>query len=77
MTDMLDAPATVLGEPVKRTEDPRFITGTGNYIDDIKLPSLTQIAILRSPYSTRSMSGILVRFGAAISLPSRSYVHAW
>ena len=23
------------------------------------------------------MSGILVRFGAAISLPSRSYVHAW
>ena len=29
------------------------------------------------PYSTRSMSGILVRLGAAMSLPSKSYVHAW
>ena len=30
MTDVLDAPATTpLGEPIKRTEDPRFITGKG------------------------------------------------
>ncbi len=28
----------VLGTPVKRVEDPRFITGTGSYLDDIKLP---------------------------------------
>ena len=25
----------VLGEPIKRVEDPRFITGNGNYLDDI------------------------------------------
>ena len=30
--------ADVLGTPVKRTEDPRFITGKGRYLDDIKLP---------------------------------------
>ena len=28
----------VLGEPIKRVEDPRFITGKGRYLDDIKLP---------------------------------------
>ena len=26
----------VLGAPVTRTEDPRFITGKGRYLDDIK-----------------------------------------
>ncbi len=25
----------VLGAPVKRVEDPRFITGKGRYLDDI------------------------------------------
>ncbi len=29
------------------------------------------------PYSVRPTSGILVRLGAAMSLPSRSYVQAW
>ena len=30
MTDVLEAPSIdMLGKPVKRTEDPRFITGKG------------------------------------------------
>jgi len=37
MTDVLDAPTSPLGQPIKRTEDPRFITGKGRYLDDIKL----------------------------------------
>src|SRR5918992_1085191 len=41
----------VLGAPIKRREDPRFITGEGNYVDDIKLPSMAHAAILRSPYA--------------------------
>jgi carbon-monoxide dehydrogenase large subunit len=41
----------VLGASVKRVEDPRFITGNGNYLDDIKLPSMAHMAILRSPYA--------------------------
>ena len=36
MTDVLDVPSP-LGKPIKRTEDPRFITGEGRYLDDIKL----------------------------------------
>ena len=41
----------VLGAPIKRVEDPRFITGKGRYLDDIKLQSMTHLAILRSPYA--------------------------
>jgi carbon-monoxide dehydrogenase large subunit len=39
----------VLGTPVKRTEDPRFITGKGRYLDDIQLTGTAHMAILRSP----------------------------
>ena len=31
----------VLGKAIKRKEDPRFITGKGNYVDDVKLPGTT------------------------------------
>ena len=48
----------VLGEPIKRVEDPRFITGNGNYLDDIKLPSMTHMAILRSPYANANIRSI-------------------
>ena len=46
--------ATVEERPVgygrlKRKEDPRFIRGKGNYIDDLKLPGMLYGAILRSP----------------------------
>jgi carbon-monoxide dehydrogenase large subunit len=41
----------VFGAPIKRTEDPKFITGKGRYLDDIKLTGMTHMAILRSPYA--------------------------
>ncbi len=34
---------------LKRKEDPRFIRGQGNYLDDIVLPGMLHGAILRSP----------------------------
>ena len=40
-----------LGHPVKRKEDPRFIRGKGTYVDDIKLPGMLYLDILRSPYA--------------------------
>src|SRR5881227_2580483 len=36
---------------LKRKEDPRFIRGQGNYLDDIKLPGMVHGALLRSPYA--------------------------
>ena len=41
----------VLGAPIKRVEDPRFITGKGRYLDDINLTGMTHVAVLRSPYA--------------------------
>ncbi len=58
MTDVLDAPTSPLGKPIKRTEDPRFITGEGRYLDDIKLQSMTHMAILRSPYAHANIRSI-------------------
>ncbi|MEN0062598.1 MAG: aerobic carbon-monoxide dehydrogenase large subunit [Myxococcota bacterium] len=37
-----------LGHSVKRTEDGRFIEGRGNYLDDVKLPRMLHMAIVRS-----------------------------
>jgi len=48
----------VLGSPVKRTEDPRFITGKGRYLDDIKLQGMVHMAILRSPYAHAKIKSI-------------------
>lgn len=43
--------ASVLGTKVKRREDPRFITGRGQYTDDIQLSGMAYAAILRSPHA--------------------------
>jgi carbon-monoxide dehydrogenase large subunit len=40
-----------MGHRMKRKEDPRFIRGRGNYIDDIKLPGMLHMDIVRSPYA--------------------------
>ncbi len=47
-----------LGHSVRRVEDDRFIRGAGNYIDDIKLPGMLYMAILRSPYAHATLNGI-------------------
>src|SRR2546426_10834733 len=40
-----------VGESIKRKEDDRFIRGKGNYVDDISLPGMLHMAILRSPFA--------------------------
>jgi aerobic carbon-monoxide dehydrogenase large subunit len=47
-----------LGHRVKRKEDDRFIRGKGTYVDDIKLPGMLHMAILRSPYAHATIAGI-------------------
>ncbi len=43
--------ASMIGQAVKRVEDKRFITGKGNYTDDIVLPMMTYAVMVRSPYA--------------------------
>src|SRR6266852_3643035 len=43
----------LFGKSIKRREDPRFITGRGQYVDDLKLPGMTYAAYV-IPGSFRS-----------------------
>ena len=40
-----------IGQSVKRKEDARFVRGKGNYVDDVKLPGMLYLDIVRSPYA--------------------------
>jgi carbon-monoxide dehydrogenase large subunit len=38
-----------VGQAMRRKEDPRMITGRGRYVDDVTLPGMLHMAIVRSP----------------------------
>ncbi|HEY8283666.1 MAG TPA: xanthine dehydrogenase family protein molybdopterin-binding subunit [Chloroflexota bacterium] len=40
-----------IGASIRRREDPRLITGSATYVDDITLPGMLFMAILRSPHA--------------------------
>jgi aerobic carbon-monoxide dehydrogenase large subunit len=40
-----------IGRSLKRTEDPKLVTGRGQYVEDITLPGLAHLAFLRSPHA--------------------------
>ncbi|MFL5769857.1 MAG: xanthine dehydrogenase family protein molybdopterin-binding subunit [Chloroflexota bacterium] len=77
----------VLGAPIKRVEDPKFITGKGRYLDDVQLTGTTHLAILRSPYAhakinsidiarAKAMPGVLAVFVGA-DIPYNPLPMAW
>src|SRR5512134_4137275 len=47
-----------IGHSVRRKEDDRFIRGRGNYVDDVQLPGMLHMAILRSPYAHAKLNSI-------------------
>jgi len=47
-----------IGQSVKRIEDKRFITGKGQYTDDIILPGMVYAYILRSPYAHANIKSV-------------------
>ena len=48
---MAAAPPKYLGQRIRRREDPRLITGSSTYVDDLNLPGTLYLAILRSPHA--------------------------
>ena len=40
-----------VGQPLRRREDFKFVTGQGRYTDDIKAPGMLHMAVLRSPHA--------------------------
>ena len=47
-----------MGHGVKRKEDPRFIRGKGTYVDDIQLPGMLYLDIVRSPFAHARIKSI-------------------
>ena len=49
---------TLFGKRVRRQEDPRLITGTALYLDDLKMPGMHHAIVVRSPYGAANIKGI-------------------
>jgi carbon-monoxide dehydrogenase large subunit len=47
-----------IGQPVRRYEDPRLLRGEGNYINDLVIPGMAQIAYVRSPHARARIASI-------------------
>src|SRR5207247_8716310 len=51
-TAMTEATAIkYVGQPLRRREDFKFVTGKGRYTDDLKVPGMLHMAVLRSPHA--------------------------
>ena len=48
----------MIGERIKRREDPRLIRGMATYTDDLKLHGMLHAAFVRSEYPAGRISGI-------------------
>ena len=55
---MATATERLFGKSIKRREDPRFITGRGQFVDDLKLPGMTYAAFVRSPHAHARIKSI-------------------
>ncbi len=58
MATTLTKPQTLVGRRVRRTEDPRLLTGTAVYVDDIKMPGMHHACVVRSPHAAARIKSI-------------------
>src|SRR5262245_53949864 len=56
-----------VGRALKRVEDPRLIQGLATYVDDITLPGMLHMVVLRSPYAHAKINGIRTDAARALS----------
>ena len=56
----------ILGSAIKRREDPRLITGQAKYTDDIDLPGMVYMSVVRSPYGHARIKRIDTKKAAAM-----------
>ena len=57
---------TGIGASVRRTEDRRFLTGKGNYTDDINRPGQSHAVFVRSPHAHAKIGGVDTTRAAAV-----------
>ncbi|HJT89628.1 MAG TPA: xanthine dehydrogenase family protein molybdopterin-binding subunit [Bryobacteraceae bacterium] len=54
-------PETLVGKKIRRREDPRLITGTATYVDDVKMPGMHHACIVRSPHAAARIKRLNVQ----------------
>ena len=47
-----------VGQKLRRKEDPRMITGRGRYVDDMVVPGMLYMAVVRSPEAHAKITSI-------------------
>ena len=67
MATTVTKPETLFGKRVRRQEDPRLITGTALYLDDLKMPGMHHACVVRSPHAAARIKAIDTR--AALAAP--------
>jgi aerobic carbon-monoxide dehydrogenase large subunit len=67
MATTISKPDTLVGKSIRRREDPRLITGTATYVDDVKMPGMHHACVVRSPHAAARIKSI--NFEAALSRP--------
>lgn len=55
-----------IGHSIKRVEDARLIEGQGNFLDDITLPGMLHMALVRSPVAHARINGIDIDAAMAV-----------
>jgi len=73
------AVANGIGQPVRRKEDFRLLTGKGCFADDVRLPELAHAVIVRSPHAHARIASVdkpaaLASSGVLAVLTGQDYV---
>ena len=58
---------SILGNPVRRREDPDILTGRTQYFDDLQIAGLLHVAFVRSTIAHAAIEGVDV--SDALSMP--------
>ena len=66
----------IFGSGIRRREDPRLISGTATYTDDLTLPRMVHAAMLRSPHAHARITSIDTSKAAAAAGIVAVYTHA-
>jgi carbon-monoxide dehydrogenase large subunit len=51
-------PETLVGKRIRRREDPRLITGTATYVEDVQMPGMQYAIVVRSPHAAAKIRSI-------------------
>lgn len=63
----MPASGSILGNAVRRLEDPALLTGAGKYVDDLVEPNMAHMAFVRSTVAHANLGSVDV--AAALSMP--------